>query len=81
MGPNFTRQPSNKLEKVSSVEDEAAGQRVANSDSVHTARYNQSLCDCQLEIVDAPAFFHAHEGNVRQHCINDSDSLARRIFL
>ena len=33
---------------MSLVEDEAAGQRNASSDSAHTARYNLLLCDCLL---------------------------------
>ena len=42
------RQPSNKLERCPWLRMSAAGQRVASSDSVHTARYNFSLCNCQL---------------------------------
>ena len=37
---------------MSLVEDEAAGQRNASSDSVHSARYNSSLCDCHLLAIE-----------------------------
>ena len=48
---SFRRQPSNQQERcpwLRIFEDEAAGQRVASWDSVHTARCNQSLRECQL---------------------------------
>ena len=43
---------------------EAAGQRNASSDSVHTAKYNSSLRDCLFlyGIVDESAFFHTNKG-------------------
>ena len=48
---SFRRQPSlpsNKAQKMSLVNDEAAGHRVASSDYVHKVRYDSSLRDFQL---------------------------------
>ena len=44
----FQKTTIQQAQKMSSVENQAAGQLVASLDSVHAVRYSSSHCNCQL---------------------------------
>ena len=55
---SFKETAIKQARKMPLVEDAAFGQRFAISDSVHTARYNYSLCDYQLLALEL--WMHPH---------------------
>ena len=71
----FQKTTIQQAQKMSSVENQAAGQLVASLDSVHAVRYSSSHCNCQLLAMEL--WTNQHSSTLMKEMYPDIASIVR----